>query len=92
MDQAITEQKTEEMKTKHEEKITKVYIKDLEKKLEANLQDLRVLTQNQQKLAAIQKKFEDKMGELEKKQIGMPSRRVSQYDKIKSNVSRNSKL
>ena len=92
MDQAITEQKTEEMKTKHEEKITKVYIKDLEKKLEANLQDLRVLTQNQQKLAAIQKKFEDKMGELEKKQIGMPSKRVSQYDKLKSSVTRNSKL
>ena len=32
MDQAVTEQKTEEIKNKREEKITKVYIKDLEKK------------------------------------------------------------
>ena len=93
MDQAVTEQKTEEIKNKREEKITKVYIKDLEKKLEANLQDLRVVTQNQQKLSKIQEKFEDKLNEIETNKNNMNtmlSKKVS-YVNAQLRGSRNSK-
>lgn len=63
MDHVISEKITEEIIEKKEDKITKVYIKDLETKLEGNLQDLRVLTQSHDKLLKIQEKFEEKLKE-----------------------------
>ena len=66
MDQVISDQKNEEIASKKEDKITKVYIKDLEGKLEANLQDLRTLTQSQNKLLKIQEHFEEKLKEADR--------------------------
>ena len=66
MDQVINDQKNEEMVMKREDKITKAYIKDLERKLEGNLQDFRTLSQSHNKLIKIQEKFEEKLKENDK--------------------------
>lgn len=76
MDRVMTEQMDEEIIQKKEEKITKVYIKDLEMKLEANLKDLRVLTKSHEKLLKIQESFKEKLIENERGRVQSKSKRT----------------
>lgn len=66
MDEMINEQKCEEITQKKEDKITKTYIKELENKLESNLQDIRVLSKSTEKLNKVNDKLEEKIREMER--------------------------